>query len=146
MLEFLFMIAMVIGVYGVSLFVFWQIGDKVGARSRLFAVGLANTVTGFILDGVVDWEEYIWFSFEQYLFVNVMHYVFLILGLSGIVILAIELTKSINELSGFVMRSNEKPVAPKSTPDTQVPSHPAPQGYTPTWKRLQTEEETSNQK
>ena len=143
-MEVIFLIALLIGVYAVSLFVFWYIGDKVGARSRLFALGLANTVTGFIMERAANWDEYSWFSFEHYLFVSVIRYVFLILGLSGIVILAIYLTKAFNELHNFVMRSNEKPAAPKSTPDAQVASHPTPQGYTPTWKRIQAEEETSN--
>ena len=144
-MEVIFLIALLIAVYAVSLFVFWHIGDKVGARSRLFALGLANTVTGFLMDRVATAIGYrVSLHLGLWMFVYMSHYGFMILGLSGIVILAIYLTKAFNELHNFVMRSNEKPAAPKSTPDAQVPSHPAPQGYTPTWKRIQAEEETSN--
>lgn len=144
-MENLFMIVMAIGVYAALLFVFWHIGDKVGARSRMFAVGLANTVTGFLLDRVVimccDFRIFYNVRFDEDLFALVTHSMFLILVLSGIIILAIELTKAFNELHSILLRSGEKSAPPKSTPGSSVQSHPEPQGHIPMWKRIQMEQE-----
>lgn len=151
MIEILFGLVVVAVVYFVATYMAVKYTvDKLGARSGLFGVGLVSVVVGFILYtyvgefGFAKGYEY-WYEYPSMLY-YVARFGFLCLGLGGIVMVAVDLLKAVNELGSYVSRTNEKLSGTQSVPGASAKSHPTVQENVPTWKRIQMEQETQIKK
>jgi hypothetical protein len=108
---------------------------------------------GFIMYSILPpAAEVIWNASDLGVFYLIIYYGFLIMGLSGIVMIAVDLLKGINEMSSFASRTFERKDAGQNYTKGRIPagqkendltekSAPAPQGHIPTWKRIQMEQE-----
>ena len=128
--------------------------DHCGARSGLFGAGIVTMFMGFILHSIIAPAADGILSDDSGFVVLylIFYYGFLIMGLSGIVMIAVDLLKGINEMSSFVSRTFEKMDAGQNYTKGRMPagqkendltekSAPAPQGHIPAWKRIQMEQE-----
>ena len=118
--------------------------DKLGARSGLFGAGLVNIVIGFAMYAIVSkfgilvgefGESVFWYDTPD-VFYYVPLFVFLAMGLSGTVMVAVDLLKAVNELSGYVSRVDAKKPAVQNDADGS--------GKIPAWKRIQMEQEAQS--
>lgn len=140
MIELLFWLLVVLGVYitVVSLTVRLTM-NRWEARSGLVGVGLVNIVVGFLLDRLVTMHSCGYPDNGSEGIFYVANYAFLIMGISGIVMVAVDLLRSLQDLRNYVSRINEK----KSSADAQKTAEmraPASQGNIPTWKRIELEQ------
>ena len=139
----------IVAVYFVTRFTL----DHCGARSGLFGVGIVTMFMGFIMCSILPpAAEVIWNASDLGVFYLIIYYGFLIMGLSGIVMIAVDLLKGINEMSSFASRTFERKDAGQNYTKGRIPagqketdltekSAPAPQGHIPAWKRIQMEQE-----
>lgn len=137
-MEFMLFILVVFVVYiaamiGVTNFTM----DRLNACSGLFGAGIVNMFTGFIMYNVMKTIELGGLSPV----VLILLYGFLIMGLSGIVMIAVDLLNAINQLSSWVSRMNEKKSAVQDGSSFTGKAPSAQQGKIPTWKRIQMEQE-----
>ena len=140
----------IVAVYFVTRFTL----DHCGARSGLFGAGIVTMFMGFILHSIIApaADEILNDSSGFVVFYLIFYYGFLIMGLSGIVMIAVDLLKGINEMSSFASRTFERKDAEQNYTKGRIPagqketdltekSAPAPQGHIPAWKRIQMEQE-----
>lgn len=85
--------------------------DKLGARSGLFGVGIATMFAGFIWSKLVEYsaiDGWFWYTEDGRLPVMyfVLLYGFMIMGFSGIVMIAVDLLKAINEMRAWVAKKD----------------------------------------
>lgn len=83
--------------------------EKLGARSALFGIGVASMFAGFVWNKVltefaIDDRLYRWFRSET--LHDVLSYGSLILGLSGIVMMAVDILKAIDELTAWTVKKD----------------------------------------
>ena len=100
-MELIFIICFALVTYIVGVYIaVKQTEDKLGARSGLFGAGIVTMFVGFIWSKLVEHLAFAgWFWFDDILLYYVMVYGFMIMGLSGIVMIAVDLLKAINEMS-----------------------------------------------
>jgi hypothetical protein len=140
----------IVAVYFVTRFTL----DHCGARSGLFGAGIVTMFMGFILHSIIAPAADGILSDDSGFVVLylIFYYGFLIMGLSGIVMIAVDLLKGINEMSSFASRTFERKDAGQNYTKGRMPagqkendrtekSAPAPQGHIPAWKRIQMEQE-----
>ena len=140
----------IVAVYFVTRFTL----DHCGARSGLFGAGIVTMFMGFILHSInaPAADEILNDSSGFVVFYLIFYYGFLIMGLSGIVMIAVDLLKGINEMSSFASRTFERKDAGQNYTKGRMPAGqkendltekaaPAPQGHIPAWKRIQMEQE-----
>lgn len=74
--------------------------EKLGARSDLLGIGMANMVIGYIWHEILERRiiEEIWWKYEIPLMTGILSFLCLILGLSGIILMVADIVKAINEL------------------------------------------------
>lgn len=136
-MEMLFWFIIVLAVYITAVIVAVHFTvDKWKARSGLFGVGLVHIVMGFLLDRLVTMRFYDYWDYESMGIYYVANYAFLIMGISGIVMVAVDLLKSVKDLRSYVSRENEKQSSPGADQKTAESRSAAPQGNIPTWKRM----------
>ena len=131
--------------------------DKMGAGTGMLGAGLVNIVAGFLLHDVVD----LFIGFYLYdlpsLLYLVFRFGFLILGISGIIMVAVDLLRTIQGMGGYISRVEDKIKKSNHTSDTEkrteLPaweriqmdsenvSAAAKQKEIPTWKRIQMDNE-----
>lgn len=145
MIEVLFWIIVVPVVYIAAVFVVARFTvDKLQARTGLFGAGLVTMFMGFLLHKIVEYTAAVggyWYGWQGEL--SLLYYVllfgFLIMGLSGVVMVAVDLLKAVNERRGVVAQEKEQQSVAPNVPSIPEKSPPAPQGHIPTWKRVQME-------
>jgi hypothetical protein len=110
--------------------------DKLDARSGLFGAGIVTMFTGFVLHNIVEWSADKYWNYVNddlpFLYYALL-YGFLIVGLLGVVMIAVDLLKAINELSGYVSRVDAKNCTVHNGIDSS--------DKIPAWKRIQMEKE-----
>ena len=124
-MEIMFGIILALIAYFVALYAAVRITvDKLGARSGLFGTGMATMFAGFLWHKLVEdsavnggywYNEYGQLSLLYY----VLFFGFLVMGLSGIVMMAVDILKAVNELTAWTVKKD-----------------------IPTWKQIQTEQKT----
>ena len=140
-MEILFAISVTAIVYFVALYFVSKLTvDKWGARSGLFGGGIVNIVMGFVLHKIVEYSAIVsgyWFDWkgELSLLYYVLLYGFLLMGISGVVMIAVDRVKGINELSSSVNYKLESRNSDQSIKQKEIPA----------WKRIQMEQEAQNQ-
>ena len=109
-MELLGLIILAVGIYVVAIYIVTKITlDKLGARSGLFGAGIVTMFTGFIWNKIVEYSALLdgyWYFEDGELMYFVLFYGFLIMGLSGIVMIAVDLLKAINELRAWVAKKD----------------------------------------
>ena len=83
--------------------------EKLGARSALFGIGVASMFTGFLWNKVlmeiaIDDFIYWWYRAEPLYYV--LSFGSLILGISGIVMMAVDILKAIDELTAWTVKKD----------------------------------------
>ena len=110
--------------------------EKLGAPSGRFGVGLVNIVTGFLLHDVIDMFTYAYYwNEEPSLLYLAFRFGLLILGISGIIMVAVDLLQTVRDMGGYISRVDEK--LQKSTTTAEA----AKQKEIPAWKRIQMDNE-----
>ena len=108
--------------------------NQMGARSAMFGAGIANLLVGFGMQKFVDILRLMDVARYPYSDTPVIYLIlsfgFLILGISGVIMIAVDLLLMIKERT-----SDDLPEQYKGTPPV-----PAQQEKIPTWKRIQMEE------
>lgn len=135
----LFILIAVIAAYLVGVYIVTKYSmEKLGARSPLFGNGLVNIVIGFSVSAVAS-EVGLAVGYDYWNEApSVLYYLarfgFLILGISGIVMVAIDLLRVLVDLDDHVARAEDKIRKSENTPSEQPKS-------IPTWKRIQKDNE-----
>ncbi len=121
--------------------------DKMGARSALFGAGLVNIVMGSLLYaaigeiGFAEGYDY-WYDGPSMCY-YVARFAFLVMALSGVVMVAVDLLKTIRNLQSSVVDVKEKQAGKNE--DAKVQPSPklqsAAKGDIPTWKRIEMEQD-----
>ncbi len=111
-----------------------QTVDEMGARSAMFGAGIVNVLVGFGMQKLVDILRLMDVARSPYSDTPVIYLIlsfgFLILGISGVIMIAVDLLLMIEERT-----SGGRSEQYKGTPPA-----PAQQEEIPTWKRIQMEE------
>ncbi len=135
------MIIIVPLVYIVAVYVVSKLTvEKLNARSGLFGAGIVTMSMGFILHELVDFFESFgyWYAgsgwYDLLPSYYILSYGFLIMGLCGVVMIAVDLLKMINDLQGWVGRVDDK--ASKAGPEEKHSYEKVP-----AWKRISEDEE-----
>ena len=112
--------------------------EKLQAHSGLFGVGIVSIVFGFVLYAC-------FFQVDSWLLFFI-RLGFLILGIGGIIMVAIDLLKAIGDIGDYLSREDDKIRKNVNTPETKAPA--AQPESLPTWKRIQmdAEEQTKDAK
>lgn len=112
--------------------------DEMGARSAMFGAGIANMLVGFVMQKLVDILRLIDAARYPYSDTHVLYWIlsfgFLILGISGVIMIAVDLLLMIKE------RYDSSTSGGKSERYEGASPAPAQQDKIPTWKRIQMEE------
>lgn len=137
-MEFLFFCLIIAIIYFAALFAVIKVTvDKLNAYSAMLGAGVVNMFAGFILHVVVKLSgtEGYW-NGGKYLEYPAMYYVllfgFLIMGLSGVVMIAVDLMHAIREVRSSCEAALEK--------KAEKPS-PVQQEKIPAWKQIQMDNE-----
>ena len=93
--------------------------DKMRAETGMFGVGLVNIVAGFLLYDVVDLFIGFYLDDSSSLLYLVLRYGFLILGISGIIMVAVDLLRTIQGLGGYISRVEDKIKKSNHAADTE---------------------------
>ncbi len=106
-IETMFLIALALASYAVAAYVAVKLTmEKLGARSSLFGIGMATMFGGFIwnmiLRDMVIGEKYWERSLAYYI-----SWICLIIGLAGIVMMAVDIIKAVNELTAWTVKKND---------------------------------------
>lgn len=133
-MEFLIILIAPLIIYVIAMFVVTNITvDKLGARSGLFGSGIVTMFMGFIMHNLTK-EHYRYYGrFDLTPMYYVLCYGFLIMGLTGIVMIAVDLLKAVNELSDYASRVDEKQSA--------LQKNLCSSEKIPTWKRVQADQQ-----
>jgi hypothetical protein len=137
MMEFLLFNFGILAVYITAVYVAAKLAvDKLNARSGLFGAGIVTMFTGFIMHNIIEWSGDRYWNYVNddlpFMYYALL-YGFLIMGMIGIVMIAVDLLKAVNDLGGYVSRVDEK----QSAIQTAV----VDPKEMPAWKRVQMEQE-----
>ena len=100
-MEIMFWILIAVICWIAAVFIFMHVTkEKLGARSDLLGIGMANMVIGFLWHEILERQiiEDIWWKQDIPKLTGTLSFLSLILGLSGIIMMVVDIVKAISEL------------------------------------------------